>query len=134
MIEFYPVIKHWHLLLALSSGAVFLLRGMLVLAGRPLGNHPVLRYLSYSIDSLLLTLALMLLTMLHLNPFSQPWLVCKLSLLVVYVLLGVYALRRARTPRGRGLCLLAALTVYGAMIGIALAHHPYGWLRLYGWL
>lgn len=132
MIEFYPEIKHWHMLLALCSGSLFLLRGLLVLNGRPVGNHLLLRYLSYGIDSLLLTLALMLLTMLHLNPLTQPWLVCKLSLLIAYVVLGVYALRRARTPRGRWLSFVAALCVFALMYGIARAHHPLGWLRLLG--
>ena len=78
---------------------------------------------------MLLTAALMLVSMLPAAMFANHWLSFKLALLVVYVVLGTFALRRAATPRGRWICFVAALAVYAAMIGIARAHHPLGWLR-----
>jgi hypothetical protein len=42
------------------------------------------------------------------------------------VLLGVLALRTARTNAGRTLALMAALGCFGAMVSIARAHHPLG--------
>ena len=58
--------------------------------------------LSYTIDTVLLTAALMLLTILPGAMFANGWLTTKLVLVVVYVVLGTFALKRGRTPRVRG--------------------------------
>lgn len=130
MIEFYPQIKWVHVAAVLCSGAIFLLRGMLVQVGQQrVAMAAPLRYLSYSVDTVLLTAALMLLTILPGAMFANGWLVVKLVLLVVYVGLGTFALKRGRTPRVRAICYVVALLVYIAMIGIARAHHPLGWLQ-----
>jgi len=60
----------------------------------------------------------------------QGWLTVKVVLLIVYIVLGTYALKRARTPRGRALAYAAALATYLAIIGVARAHHVLGWLFL----
>ncbi len=129
MIEFYPQIKWVHIAAVLCSGAIFLLRGLLVQAGKPdIAMAAPVRYLSYSIDTVLLTAALMLLTILPGAMFANGWLTLKLGLLVVYVVLGTFALKRGRTPRVRTICYVIALMTYLTMIGIARAHHPLGWL------
>jgi uncharacterized membrane protein SirB2 len=129
LLAFYPQIKWVHVAAVCSSGALFALRGLLVQAGRPaLAMAAPVRYLSYSIDTILLTAALMLLTLLPGAMFANGWLATKLVLVVVYVVLGMLALRRGRTPRVRLACYGAALLVFVTIIGIALAHHPLGWL------
>ena len=67
-----------------------------------------LRYLSYTIDTVLLTAALMLATMLHQYPFVHGWLTVKVLLLVVYVVLGSYALKRGATRTVRAWSFVAA--------------------------
>ena len=128
MIEFYPQIKFVHVLCVVLSGSLFALRGAMMLAGSRLGNSALLRYLSYAIDTTLLTAALMLITVLHQYPFVQTWLTAKVLLLVVYIVLGVFALRRGRTLRVRAVCYGAALAVYLSIVSIALAHNPPAWL------
>ena len=132
MIEFYAQIKWVHILAVLASGGLFALRGALTLAGSRWGMVAPVRYLSYSIDTVLLTAALMLLTILPGAMFANGWLTAKLVLLVVYVGLGSFALKRGRTPRQRRVCYVAALSVYAFMIGIARMHHPLG--ILYAWM
>ncbi len=129
MIEFYAQIKWVHVATVVCSGLIFLLRGLLVQAGkpRPAMLAPV-RYLSYSVDTVLLTAALMLLTILPGAMFANGWLSAKLVLLVAYVGLGTFALKRGHTAKVRTVCFVAALLVYVTMIGIARAHHPLGWL------
>jgi uncharacterized membrane protein SirB2 len=134
MIEFYPQIKAAHVGMVFASGALFALRGALVLGGSRWGMAAPVRWLSYSIDTVLFTAAMMLLVVLHMNPAGNPWLALKLVLLVVYVVVGSFALKRGRTPRVRAACYVAALLLYGWMIGVARAHHPLSWLRWYGWL
>ncbi len=80
-----------------------------MLARSPLANHAALRYLSYAIDTTLLTAALMLVTILHQYPFVQAWLTVKVLLLVVYVVLGSLALKRATTRRAQVGCFFAAM-------------------------
>jgi uncharacterized membrane protein SirB2 len=134
MIEFYPWIKSAHITLVLASVIVFGLRGIAVQLGSPLAMRALVRYTSYTIDTALLTAALMLAFMLRMDPFTHTWLGLKILLLVVYVVLGSHALKRARTQAARLGFLLAALAVYAWMFGVARAHHPLGWLRWWGWI
>lgn len=126
MIEFYPQIKAAHIMLALLSGGLFAVRGLGVLTGGRWAMALPLRWTSYAIDTALLTAALMLLTILPFAMFANGWLTMKLALLVVYVVLGTLALKRARTPRVRALFYLLALLTFGWMYSIARAHHPLG--------
>ena len=126
MIEFYPQIKAVHIAAVIASGLLFLLRGGAVQLGASWAMAAPLRYLSYTIDTVLLTAALMLATILHQFPFVQAWLTAKVLLLVVYIVLGSFALKRGRTRAVRTSCWLAALLVYLFIVGIARAHHPLG--------
>ncbi|MBP1475920.1 SirB2 family protein [Frateuria sp. MAH-13] len=133
MFEFYPQIKAVHITCVLLSGALFALRGLLVQVGYAgAAQWAPLRYLSYTIDTTLLTAALMLLTVLPGAYFANGWLTVKLVLVVAYVVLGSLALKRARTPAARRIFLAAALAAYVFILGIARMHHPLGWLH--GWL
>ena len=60
--------------------------------------------------------------------FANGWLATKLLLLVAYVVLGSFALKRGRTPRARQVFFAAATLIYVVMFGIARTHHPLGWL------
>ena len=131
MIEFYTQIKWVHITAVLCSGSLFLLRGLLVQAGKPrFAMAAPVRYLSYSVDTILLVAALMLVTILPGALFANGWLTTKLLLLVAYVVLGTFALKRGRSPRVRSTCYLAALTTFVVMYGIARMHDPLGWVLL----
>lgn len=126
MIEFYPQIKMLHIASIMASGTLFSLRGLLMLFKAKIGNNIAVRVLSWTIDSTLLMTALMLITMLHQYPFVQAWLTVKVVFLVVYIVLGVFALRRGRSLRARALYFVAALAVFGFIYSVARAHHPLG--------
>jgi uncharacterized membrane protein SirB2 len=126
MIEFYPQIRSVHIAAVLLSGSLFFLRGLALHLGGRWAMAAPLRYLSYTIDTVLLTAALMLATILHQYPFVHGWLTTKVALLVGYVALGTYALKRGRTRTTRVACWIAALLVYAFMITVARAHHPLG--------
>lgn len=128
MFEFYPQIKLLHMSVALLSGALFALRGAFALGGARWPQALPVKLLSYGIDTALLTAALMLLTILPWAMFANGWLATKLVLVVVYVVLGVFAMRPGRSQRTRALCYIAALLVFAQVYGIARAHNPLGWL------
>lgn len=126
MIEFYPQIKLLHVVAVVCSGALFLLRGVAVQAHGRWAMTPPVRYLSYSIDTVLLAAALLLVFILPATVFANGWLHLKVLLLVFYIGLGTFALKRGRTPRIRASCFVVALLVYTAMFIIALTHDPRG--------
>jgi uncharacterized membrane protein SirB2 len=131
VIEFYPEIRLAHIVAVVASGGLFFVRGLANAAGAGAARAAPLRYLSYSIDTVLLTAALMLATILRQYPFQQPWLTVKVSLLVVYIVLGYVAFWRARTRAISIACWLAALGVYVFIVSVARAHHPLGFFRTF---
>jgi uncharacterized membrane protein SirB2 len=135
MVEFYPQIRMVHIAAVLCSGGLFLLRGLAIFAGpgwaAALARAMPVRILSYTIDTVLLTAALMLMTIVQQYPFVDAWLTVKVLLLVVYIVLGLMAFRLVRTPRGRVSAFVAALCVYGYIISVARAHDPLGMFRLF---
>lgn len=129
MPDHYALVKALHITAVSLTGLVFLVRGALVQAGRTsIAFAAPLRYASYTIDTLLLASAVALVSMLPPAMFANHWLHVKVGLVVVYIVLGSFALKRARTPRGRAVFFAAAIATYATIVGIAIAHHPLGWL------
>lgn len=124
--ELYPLIRWTHIGLVLTSGSLFAARGLGVLRGALWAMTPVVRRLSYSLDTALLAAALLLLYILDLNPFAVAWLSTKIALLLLYIVLGTFALKRARTPRMRLVFYIASLLCFAFMLTVARAHHPLG--------
>lgn len=130
--EFYPQIKLVHVAAVLASGTLFLLRAVAVQVGLRLAMAAPVRYLSYTIDTVLLVSALVLMGLIHQYPFVQRWLTVKVILVAVYIVLGSLALKRARTRRARLVCAIAALLVFGLIVSIARTHNPWGALHWVG--
>ena len=126
MIEFYPQIKATHVALVLASGALFFARALAVQFTQRWPLAAPVRYLSYSIDTALLTSAFMLMTVLHQFPFVNSWLTVKVTLILIYIVLGTLALKRAPTQRARLLCGLGAVLVYALILSVARTHSPWG--------
>lgn len=130
MAEYYLQIKFVHMLCVALSGTLFATRGVLHLAGCAWSHHALARWTSYAIDTALLTAALMLVGIVHQYPFVNGWLTAKIVLLVLYIVLGAYALRRARSRRAAAVTFVAALAVFATIIGAAVLHDARSWLAL----
>lgn len=128
MLEFYPQIKALHVGLVFASVCLFAMRGAMVLTGSPWVLKGPLRFLSFGIDTALLAAGVILFTILPSAVFANHWLAVKLLLLVLYVVLGSFAFRLGRSRGVRVACYLGALAVIVTMYGIAIHHHPLGWL------
>ena len=126
MEQYYLEIRAVHIGAVILSGAVLLLRGVAhnLLNASWAMAWPI-RTLSYTVDTTLLTAALMLMTIVRQYPFVDSWLTMKVMLLLLYIYLGYMALR-GPTERVRWLNLAGAALVYGFIITIARAHHPLG--------
>lgn len=90
----YLQIRDLHVACVALSGTLFAARGALALRGWPHVMHPVLRYGSMAIDTVLLAAGVALMFVIHQYPFFDGWLTAKLVLLVVYIVLGTLALKR----------------------------------------
>jgi uncharacterized membrane protein SirB2 len=123
---YYSEIKWLHVGCALVSGSVFLSRGLLMLRDSRYANHRLLAKLSYCIDTLLLGSAVLLMIIIRQYPLVQAWLTVKVLLVVAYICLGVFALRRGKTRSRRAGFLAAAVVVYGLIIGVAVSHGVLG--------
>ena len=122
----YPQLKLAHQVLVGASGSLFALRGAALLAGLRGADARAWRLGSVVLDTLLFAAGLALWAALQLNPLEQPWLPAKLALLVLYVALGTFALRRGRTRGVRAACYVAALATFALIVSIARAHHALG--------
>jgi uncharacterized membrane protein SirB2 len=126
--EFYLQIRAVHIGSVIASGLLFLIRS----AGRNLfgASWPMalpLRILVYTVDTILLTAALMLMTIVRQYPFVDAWLTTKVVLLIAYILIGWWAFRAERR-QVRIASSLGALAIFAFIITVARAHHPLGFL------
>ncbi|CAN7185359.1 SirB2 family protein [Pseudoxanthomonas sp. LjRoot168] len=128
MMTFYPDIKLVHVAAAMTSGTLFALRALGLLAGMRWPRAALVRYTSYTIDTVLLTGAMMLLTILPAGLFANGWLATKIAFLFAYIGLGIAAFRPAWTPGKRAMLVAAAALCFMQVYGIARAHDPWGWL------
>ena len=126
MEPFYLEIRAAHVGAVVASGLLLLVRSLAhnLLGARWAMSWPI-RLLSYTIDTVLLTAAMMLTTVIRQYPFVDNWLTMKLLLLVVYVFLGYRSLRGG-TAAIRWASLAGAAVVFAFIISIARAHSPLG--------
>lgn len=115
-----------HIGCVIVSGSVFFVRGCLMLAGSPATNHPAFEWTSRTVDVTLLAAAIALTLIIHQYPFVQAWLTVKVLLLVVYIVLGTFALRRGRTRAVRAASFVGALAVFLFIVSVARTQNPFG--------
>jgi uncharacterized membrane protein SirB2 len=104
----------------------FFIRGGASLAGAGWVKSRLAKTLPHVIDSVLLLSGLTLAWSLRLTPGNAPWLLAKLAGLVVYVGLGVVALRPGRPAAVRATAWVAALVTAGWIVSVAITKSPLG--------
>ncbi|MBB5193150.1 putative membrane protein SirB2 [Silvimonas terrae] len=127
---YYLIIKQIHVTCVLLSGLLFLYRGGLMLAASPRLRQTWLRVLPHIVDTVLLTAGVTLAVISHQYPGQQPWLTAKLIGLVVYIGLGMIALKRGKTRKTRAIAFVAALLVFAWIIGVAVTRTPLSFFAL----
>lgn len=134
----YATLKLIHISAVVLSFCGFTVRGLGALRNASWVRHSFARSLPHLIDTVLLLSALGMLWVTHFSPWAQPWLRAKIVGLVVYVTLGILALRptpAGRAPRPRSVRFAAwigALVVFGYIVSVALTKSPRGALLWLG--
>jgi len=88
--------------------------------------------LPHLVDTILLASALTMAWMLRLTPGNAPWLGAKVVGLLVYIGLGVVALRPGNSKAVRATAWIGALLTAGWIVSVAISKNPLGFFRLPG--
>jgi uncharacterized membrane protein SirB2 len=116
----YMIAKVVHVTCAAVSIAGFVGRFSLALHRPDILRNRVLRVIPHVNDTLLLTAAIVMLLVAQWNVLDMPWLGAKIAGLVLYIALGLVALRFGRTLRVRTIAFVGALVVFGYIVSVAL--------------
>ena len=128
MEEFYLQIRAVHIGSVIASGLLFFIRtSAFNLFDAAWPRALPLRILVYTVDTILLTAALMLMTIVRQYPFVDSWLTVKVVLLLAYIVIGWWAFR-AQARQARIACSLGALAIFDFIVSVARAHDPLGFL------
>jgi uncharacterized membrane protein SirB2 len=128
----YLALKLLHISAVTVSFCGFVARGIGVLRGAAWVRHRATRRVADLVDSVLLLSAIGMLVVIQVWPWELTWLRAKIVGLVVYVALGIVALRPARAgsePRPVGIrfvCWVGAVLVFGYIVSVALTKSPWG--------
>lgn len=122
----YIVVLATHMSFAALSITFFILRGVWMLQGREILQHPLVKVLPHVIDTLLLLSALTLTMLIDQYPFIDNWLTVKIFALISYIIVGNIALKRAKTQKTRVVALVAAVLLFSYIVSVACFHHPLG--------
>src|SRR5262249_39091833 len=110
----------------------FFARGVFAWSDSPLASTRVARTLPHIVDTVLLLSALTLVWMARLTPMNSPWIASKLIGLLIYIGLGVIALRPGRPRPVRMAAWVGALATVAWIVSVAVSKDPAGFFR--SWL
>ena len=125
-------LKTFHVLCAALSVIGFFVRGVWALNDSPRLRKPWVRVAPHVVDTFLLLSAIALAIGLALSPFGAEWLAAKIVALVIYICLGLVALRFARSTPVRVGAWLGALAVFAYIVSVAYTKTPYGFFAALG--
>lgn len=125
-------LKLVHVSCAFLSIGGFALRGFWMLTGNSNLRRRVTRILPHTVDTVLLASALGMLWIWGVSPLDVGWLTAKLVALLLYIALGMIALRFGRTHRQRVTAWVLALCSAVYMLSVAYSKSPLGPLHFLG--
>ncbi|MGO1247613.1 MAG: SirB2 family protein [Oceanisphaera sp.] len=127
----YVAIKHAHMMFAIISITLFMLRAWLAIPSPDRIQNKLLKIAPHVIDTILLALGIWLAVLSSQIPFgNSPWLTAKVVGLVVYIIVGTIAIKRGKTHKQRLIATLIAIATFAYIYGAAISKSPFSWLAL----
>ena len=123
----YLGLKYLHITAVVISGSLFLLRGLLQLAGYRWRRHSLLRWLPHANDSVLLAAAIALAVVTQQYPLTHAWLTAKVLVLLLYIAAGRQTLLPDKPRWQMMLWFSLASVCFAYIVGVALTRDPYSW-------
>ncbi len=115
---------------ALATLSGFMLRGYWMMTQSRHLQLRITRIAPHVIDTVFLLSGIALVWSLQLDAFSEPWLVAKFTGLIIYIVLGMVAIKRGPTMQIRIIAFVSALAVFAYIVGVAISKSPASWLAL----
>ncbi|MGQ0524931.1 MAG: SirB2 family protein [Betaproteobacteria bacterium] len=124
----YLTLKYIQLTSVVLSYLLFFVRGVWMMRESPLLARRWVKIVPHIVDTVLLASAIATAAMIRQYPFAHPWLSAKVIGLVLYIGLGMIALKRGKTKGVRVAAWFAAQLVFLYIVAVALTKQvlPYG--------
>lgn len=116
--------KHLHMTLAVLSISLFTLRFIWLLANSSKLSARWVKITPHIIDTLLLTLGVVMAVQYSMNPIEQLWLAEKLLAVVAYIFTGYYTLKLARNKPMQIIGYLGAMGWVMLIVRLAMTREP----------
>ena len=120
----YMLAKHLHLPAVALSILFFVFRFIWSQFDAQALSKKWVKILPHVIDTILLASAIWLCVILSQYPFANAWLTFKLIGVVLYIVFGLFALKKAKSTIGRWVFFVAALAVLMATAMVAVTKQP----------
>ncbi len=120
----YSLIKMIHVSSVITSFLFFFMRGVWLIRESSVLRQRWVKILPHIVDTVLLTSAIALAYKIHQTPISDPWLTAKVSGLLVYIGLGMIAMRFGKTRQVRINAWVAAQCVFVYIVAVAITKSP----------
>lgn len=114
------MIKLIHMSTALISISLFVLRGLWVLQESEMMNKKWVKIVPHVNDTVLLITAIILAIGLNQYPFMTDWLTAKFVALIIYIILGMYALKYAKTKNTKIVFFILSIMTFSYIVMVAL--------------
>jgi uncharacterized membrane protein SirB2 len=121
----YSTVKGLHIILAATTGSLFVVRAYWMARPPPFPPLRWLKVVPHVVDTLLLASGVWLALQIGMTGL-RGWLPAKLIALVLYIALGMVALKWGRTKPLRVAAAFAALLVLGYIACVAVTKSPWG--------
>lgn len=120
----YALLKMVHVGSVILSFSLFFLRGIWLIQDSENLRQRWVKILPHINDTVLLASAILLAIAIQQNPLEHAWLTAKISGLLVYIGLGMVAMRFGKTRKTRITAWVAALFLFAYIVLVALTKSP----------
>lgn len=120
----YLLLKMIHVSSVVISYSLFFLRGIWLMQDSNNLRQRWVKVLPHVIDTILLTSAITLAALIQQDPLNNAWLTAKVIGLLIYILLGMIAIRFGKTKKTRIAAWIGAQCVFIYIVLVALSKNP----------
>ncbi|MEE8150302.1 MAG: SirB2 family protein [Nitrosomonadaceae bacterium] len=120
----YAELKIIHVVSAIFSYLLFTLRGVWMMQDSPILQRRWVKILPHVIDTVLLASAIALVTMIQQYSGMNTWLSAKIGGILLYIILGMMALRFGKTRKIKTIAWITAQIVFFYIVLVALTKNP----------
>ncbi len=120
----YAELKIIHVVSAIFSYLLFTLRGVWMMQDSPILQRRWVKILPHVIDTVLLASAIALVTMIQQYSEMNTWLSAKIGGILLYIILGMMALRFGKTRKIKTIAWITAQIVFFYIVLVALTKNP----------